>query len=335
MTAASRPEALHGMEDPIASASHIRPDLPVKVLYIGGLGRSGSTLLDRMLGQLPGFFSAGEVRDLWQRGLKENRLCGCGEPFLECPVWAKVGEQAFGGWANVDPEEVQDLARSVDRHALLPLLVAPKGWPPFARKVQRYGELLGPLFRAIRTVSGSHVVIDSSKAPSTAFLLRHCSDIRLSAVHLIRDSRGVAYSWTKKIARPDTPGRVVYMHQFDPSRIAFRWMTRNAMMEMLGRLGVPEVRVRYETLVRSPRQEMIRVLHGLDERFDPGDLAFIDGEHVTLRTNHTVMGNPMRMDNGSVQLRVDDQWRTSMAPKHRRLVTVMTRPLLRRYGYRS
>ena len=34
---------------------------PVRVLYIGGLGRSGSTLLDRMLGQLDGVWSVGEL----------------------------------------------------------------------------------------------------------------------------------------------------------------------------------------------------------------------------------------------------------------------------------
>ena len=70
-------------------------DPGVKVLYIGGLGRSGSTLLDRMLGQLPGFFSAGEIRDLWQRGLRENALCGCGAPFKECEVWTRVGKEAY------------------------------------------------------------------------------------------------------------------------------------------------------------------------------------------------------------------------------------------------
>ena len=33
----------------------------VKVLYIAGSGRSGSTILDRILGQLDGFFSVGEL----------------------------------------------------------------------------------------------------------------------------------------------------------------------------------------------------------------------------------------------------------------------------------
>ena len=310
------------------------PQGPVRVLYIGGLGRSGSTLLDRMLGQLPGFFSAGEIRDLWQRSLKENLLCGCGQPFRSCPVWKEVGEQAYGGWDNVDADEVLGLMRSVDRHNRFVLLVKPGLWPPFARRVERYAAILAPLFRAIHEVSGGATIIDSSKAPSTAFLMRRVPGIQLSAVHLVRDSRGVAHSWTKKVVRPDAPGREMYMHRYQPPRIAFRWMTRNAMMELLGRLGVPEVRVRYETLIREPRQELARLLDGLGHSVAPEDLAFISDGEVTLRPNHTVMGNPMRMDHGPVRLRLDEQWRTAMARKHRGMVTVLTTPLLRRYGYR-
>ncbi|WP_420910932.1 sulfotransferase [Thermus thermophilus] len=36
----------------------------VKVVFIGGYGRSGSTLLDRMLGQVEGFVSVGELRHI-------------------------------------------------------------------------------------------------------------------------------------------------------------------------------------------------------------------------------------------------------------------------------
>jgi Sulfotransferase family len=308
---------------------------PVRVLYIGGLGRSGSTLLDRMLGQVPGLFSAGEVRDLWQRGLKENLLCGCGEPFRSCPIWREVGRQAYGGWDNVDPDEALALMRSVDRHSLFPLLVRPGLWPAFARKVKRYAELLAPLFLAIRDAGGRPTIIDSSKAPSTAFLLRQVPGVELSAVHLVRDSRGVAYSWTKKIARPDAPGREMYMHRYHPPRIAFRWMTRNAMMEMLARGGVPTVRVRYESLIRSPREELARVLQTLGEPYTQDDLSFIADGRVTLGLNHTVMGNPMRMEQGPIELRVDDRWRTSMDRSQRGIVTLLTEPLLRRYGYRS
>jgi hypothetical protein len=306
----------------------------VKVAYIGGLGRSGSTLLDRILGQIPGFFSAGEIRDLWQRGLRENRLCGCGTPFRDCTFWTNVGEEAFGGWDRVDLDEVQAAARTVDRHGLVPLLIAPKLWPPFHRSLRRYTSTLSALYGAIRDVGNTRLIVDSSKAPSSAFVLRQLPDLDLRAIHLIRDSRGVAYSWAKQVVRPDVVGKVVYMHRYRPHRIGLRWVTRNALMELLGRLGVPEVRVRYESLVTSPRVEVERIVRMVDEEVPAEDLSFISNGHVELRANHTVMGNPMRMDSGKIVLRMDDEWRRAMHPSTSGMVTLLTRPMLRRYGYR-
>ena len=70
--------------------------MPTVVLYIAGTGRSGSTLLASILGEVEGVFAAGEVRYLWQRGLAERRLCGCGVPVRDCPVWT-VGELYIAG----------------------------------------------------------------------------------------------------------------------------------------------------------------------------------------------------------------------------------------------
>ncbi|MGB3634443.1 MAG: hypothetical protein WA982_10425, partial [Rubrobacteraceae bacterium] len=66
-----------------------------KVLYIVGLGRSGSTILSNSLGQIDGFFSAGEICYIWRQNFIENRLCGCGQPFDKCPVWTQVVKKAF------------------------------------------------------------------------------------------------------------------------------------------------------------------------------------------------------------------------------------------------
>ena len=73
-----------------------------RVLFIGGWGRCGSTLLDMMLGQVSNVVSAGELREIWLRGCVENRPCGCGAPFWDCSFWRDVGEHAFGGWDQLD-----------------------------------------------------------------------------------------------------------------------------------------------------------------------------------------------------------------------------------------
>src|SRR5438874_2616741 len=51
--------------DTIPRTPSARPDA-VPLLYVGGCGRSGSTLLDRMLGQVPNVCSLGEIGHLWK-----------------------------------------------------------------------------------------------------------------------------------------------------------------------------------------------------------------------------------------------------------------------------
>ena len=51
------------------------------ILFIVGSSRSGSTLLERLLNELPGVLSVGELKRMWRRGFVENRLCSCGQPF--------------------------------------------------------------------------------------------------------------------------------------------------------------------------------------------------------------------------------------------------------------
>src|SRR5690349_9744511 len=66
------------------------PDTQVKVLSIVGSGRSGTTVLASILGEVDGFTSAGELRWLWERGVVEGRPCACGAVPAECPVWSPV-----------------------------------------------------------------------------------------------------------------------------------------------------------------------------------------------------------------------------------------------------
>lgn len=325
-----RPEPARGATDASYDALG-----PVKVLYVGGLGRSGSTLVDRMLGQVPGFFSVGEIIYIWFRGLTQNRLCGCGTPFHECPFWVSVGAEAFGGWDRVDVARMMSLADSVHRHRYLPLQLSPRLWPTYRARLEEYSGVLADLYRAVQVVSGARVIVDSSKAPSYAFVLRRVPGVDLRAVHLVRDSRGTAFSWTKKVVRPDAVDQTVYMQRYHPGRIASRYITRNLMMELLGGLGVPTARMRYEDVVREPRPHVERIVRLAGEEVESGALDFIGDGEVELGVNHTVHGNPLRMKLGRVPLRLDEEWRSSLKRDYYGIVTTLTWPLLRRYGYRS
>src|SRR4029077_7173948 len=127
--------------------------------------------------------------------------------------WHRAGEHAFGGWTKIDPGRVTRLAASVDRSRVIPPLAAPPPGlarraapaPGLARRPARaeYTSYYQRVYAGLAAASGCEVLIDSSKHPSLAFCLRWLGPRRLRVVHVVRDSRAVAYSWTRLIRRPD------------------------------------------------------------------------------------------------------------------------------------
>jgi hypothetical protein len=321
------------VEVAVAAGEGVAEAGPVRVVFIGGLGRSGSTLLDRMLGQLDGVWSVGELVHIWQRGLQENNLCGCGRRFRDCHFWHRVGEEAFGGWEAVDVDEVLALKQAVDRNRCVPLMCLPALWPPYRARLRRYLDLLDRLYRAVRQVAGTPLLVDASKHASHAFLLRRMRGLNLCLVHLVRDSRGVAFSWGKLMRRLEVVDAEALMATTTPLRMSARYLAYNSLFHLLRQLGVPTLLLQYESLVHRPAAELHRVLGHAGRPAADGELGFVGDGWVELGTSHALAGNPMRFDRGRVPLRLDEEWRGKMRWRHRLLTAVSTWPLLLRYGY--
>lgn len=305
----------------------------VQVRYIGGFGRSGSTMLDLMLGQAPGVFSAGEVREIWQSGLVENRLCGCEQPFRDCSFWQAVGDAGFGGWDRVPLPDTLRLRYSVDRPWSFPALPASGMMTNLQSRIQEYTGTLERLYRAIAQVSGASMIVDSSNLPSHAFLLRKMPAIDLRVIHLVRDSRAVAWSWQKRVEKRRADGPSGYLPQYSPAGSSLRWMYYNGLTQSLRWLGVPYHLVRYEDLVRNPYRVTAGLLGQAGLTGEAAQPSYIEGHRVRLKQNHTVEGNPMRFVVGDLDLRSDQAWQRQMPSRDQRLVTTLTLPLLRAYGY--
>jgi Sulfotransferase family len=307
-----------------------------RVIFLGGLGRSGTTLLERLLGELPGVCTAGEVVHMWQRGIVADERCGCGDLFGSCPFWDKVGQAAFGGWAGVDVRRISELRAAVDRIRRVPALAAPVLQPATRREVDEYVAFYARVYAAIAEVSGCETVVDSSKHASLAFCLRWHPDLDLRVVHVVRDSRAVAFSWTRQVSRPDS-ATASYMTRYPPARAAALWNAHNSALHLLPRVGVATTRIRYEDLVAAPAATVAKVAEFAGLPSQLGELGYLHGDvdlrWAELSAAHTASGNPMRFATGQVPIRRDEQWRTAMPAGQRRMVTGLTLPLLARYGY--
>jgi hypothetical protein len=328
-------------DTPLRDVTAIRPGeqnvrKATTVVYIAGSGRSGSTLLERMLGGLPGFVNAGEINDMFRRMAMYDELCGCGRTFFTCEFWVGVGERAFGGWSRDLIDEVVMLQSDVVRQRYLARLMLPRlARPRYLAQLERYGEIHARLYAAIVAQSGARVVVDASKGASFAMAIARGGGVDLRMIHLVRDARGVAFSWAKaNVSRPHGDGPRATMHRFNPSETAARWAILQAEIAASRRYMQASVRLRYEDLVAAPAEQIVRCVQALGLAIDPAkDLAYINGRTVDLAQSHGLSGNPSRFRSGPQELRADEQWRTDMARWDRFSTTAIAAGSLARYGY--
>jgi hypothetical protein len=262
-----------------------------RLVYIGGYGHSGSTLLEYLLAASPKVVACGEVASvLRERGRKGK--CTCGREVRLCPLWGPL----LASTETLDGMTHERLARA---------LVAQDG--------------------------GAHaVLVDSSKtAWRSAAVPFHLAselgqDFRL--VHLVRDPRAVSWSAVKKSGRRGTRP----LMQLRSGSAALGWWIANLACERFGRLYPDRyLRVRYEDLARSPGETMRRlfaeILPGSEWR--AGDIGGSDNRHQ-------LYGNRMRSASLSLAgVKEDSGWTRDMPPVYRSLVSALTAPLRRRYGY--
>ncbi len=306
------------------------PSTRIKVLYIAGAGRSGSTVLCNLLGQVDGFFSCGELYNLY-RTPPDQRYCGCGKLLSQCEVWDAILRRTLGNDYGRQTARVLQLRNEIARSRYALLWAAPflRAWA--VEKAREYLTLTGQLYRHIADVTQSRVIVDSSKVSSYGQLLAQIPGIDLRLVFLVRDARAVAYSWQRKKLKPSPEGQT-HIRTASPARGALSWIGHNVATEMLiGSARVPRLRIQYEEFAASPRRVVERIAQFAGES---APLPALDGNVVEMQVHHTVGGNPDRFRTGPVALKPDDEWQFKMMPIDRAITTLLTWPLLLRYGYR-
>lgn len=308
---------------------------PATVVYIAGSGRSGSTLLERIMGTLPGFVNVGELIDAFRKAMRFDELCGCGENFSRCEFWVRVGERAFGGWTLEFVDEVSQLQRDVGRQRHLGFLAAPqRGTSRFREKLDRYGDVYSRLYAAILAESGARVVVDASKGTAQALAVSRGQGVDLRLVHLVRDARGVAFSWAKAgVDRPQGVTRGTTMAHFSPQLTAARWIRVQAETTAARRFLTASTMLRYEDLIADPAREIVKLLAEIGLPVEEAALGRIDGRAVDLPLSHGLSGNPSRFKTGPQELRLDEQWRRDMAAWDRLSTTTIAAGSLTRYRY--
>ena len=312
-----------------ASMQASRPS--ARVLFIGGSGKSGSTLLGALLGQQSTLFNAGEMNLFWAKWRDPGERCGCGERLTECAFWGAVVADVED--VGVAPTRMAELSAQLDHTRQLPRVLSRSLHRPtsdaWAELVAGTDHLYASAFRRSRAA----FIVDGSKLPTHLMLLRDLPDVDVRVLHLIRDGRAVAFSWERKrrLARAGEPqGSGMRRHRFAAADLAI-WHLQNLSIDRLAGRFSHATRIRYEALATAPATAIRDALKRLEVQLaDEGTVS----EGLGGASGHAVGGNDrVRFAGGGTTIAADEAWKTDVRGLRLRLWTLLAAPGLRHFGY--
>jgi hypothetical protein len=189
----------------------------IQLIYIGGYGRSGSTLLEYLLTASHKVVACGEVSAALHARLKKKQ-CTCGKPVSDCTVWHHISETRgeLHSWTHKDLSLA--LSESIASH--------------------------------------DAVMVDSSKtawgSATVPFALRRTLGRRFHLIHLVRDPTAVCWS---AIQRHERSSAVRANRTLQCISATLGWWVANLACELFSCVYPNQYRrLCYEDLANSPRE---------------------------------------------------------------------------------
>ena len=302
----------------------------LKIIYIASSGRSGSTILDLLLGAHPSCWTLGEFHILPWELRTHVKPCGCGDSVENCPFWGSIVGELQDVLLHGSISRFRDSYWG-SRPLLfgeIPFLASQSPWHRQKRKEQlhKYGcdneRVLTKVLDRAKALKGDQVtwLVDASKSVYRLLWLKEAGQFDVRVIHLVKDPRAFVYSMCKN--RPGL-SRPWWLW-----KAALRWNVENRLFDRLFQkhFTANEVlRMRYDDLASDPQSCLGRISKWLDVSADD---RLPDKFRIE---NHGIAGNPSRFETGGIRL--DEKWRVELRRGSQLLVRAATSGPARRYGF--
>ena len=256
-----------------------------QIIYIAGFERSGSTILDIMVGNMNNHFSVGELSFYPVNGIVDNEFCSCGERVMDCSFWKRVTER-WNRERKLSIEQFNSTHWNNFRnkrffHLMKNLVLPDNNFNTFVADTKL-------LYNIIWSENGGRVIIDSSKSPYRMLLLKKAG-FNPRVVHVVRKISGVLYSAQKLIKKDPTKGIEKELGNRKPFNVIITWLINNIFVKLFSS-GLSRTVIRYENFIHSPESEL-------------GKVAPLSEAYLSLLKNngpfnaaHLVAGGRIRME---------------------------------------
>ncbi len=213
-----------------------------KVLYIMGAGRSGTTLLDIILGNANNVFSVGEIIKF---------------PYLRaCPHGFPKSSPNYKFWKTIEKSFFSKISYSYNTLVLVSKIIESHSFfflnyfdviPPTIKNV--YRKYINTLFSSIFENINADIVVDSSKYPGRALALSKFLNYPIYIIYLVRDPRGVVKSFSKK--NVEQPPK-----KFIQANIYYFVINMFCHLVLRKLRNVPYIKIKYENLIKNPEDQL-------------------------------------------------------------------------------
>ena len=314
----------------IARENNAGPQDNGGLIYVAGIARCGSTLFGLALGMADDHIFVGELRSIWDEGVRRNFLCNCGVPFHECSFWSAVMDEAYGGMDACLSRNIHQLSEKiVKKTAFRDIFDPSRRSASLQRDIDTLNAETLTLHQAIRKISGKSWIVDISKNANCAWMNSALYGPKLKLISLTRDPRGVAFSMTRVKFKPENRDPSATLNRARPWASARKWVKRHREIERLS--GQAEVtHLTYEEFLQDTPSALAKVF---DQEQVEQVLEGLGAAAIERPMSHAVAGNPHRFQKSGLVLKLDEEWKTGLALKDRLIVQAIAAPLMRKYGY--
>ncbi|MFH1426570.1 MAG: sulfotransferase [Candidatus Kerfeldbacteria bacterium] len=278
-----------------------------EIIYISGIGRSGSTLLDLVISSSTSVCSVGEMYK-FNAMAEEGVPCSCGRAMTVCPFWSDAA-------ANQKQFHIENRMNVRDYLKILHYALNPLYRNLRFAHTSDNAALLSEL--SGKCTSGVKYFLDSSKEVGRLAELHSDPSLKVTNIFVIRDARAVANSFNSGKQGP----RKSYFLSLG------KWLLMNFLiMRYVRKSGVPTLFIHYEKFCREPKAHLESIARFLNIEI-PADYA----ERVrTMDDYHNIGGNRLALPERRKAfsgIRCDETWKTEQPLWKRAIAAILIYPI--------
>jgi hypothetical protein len=296
----------------------------IKLVYITGYGKSGGTLIGRLLGDTKNAFFVGELRYFWRYGILKNYDCTCGQKFDNCSFWKAVKDEYFQSFPSINIEEISEELRKFEKlknYFKLKRYLKNKNNKVFKEKLNKYLQHNEKLYETISKLSGKKILVDYSNIPGRLLALSFSDKFEIYPIHLVRDPRGVLNSYIQADLRYYGKNKHSNLRQVLVWNI--NTIFSRIIIKKLESGKIPSIL--YKNFVKSPTG-ILNKLEGLfDDKFNYEEK---NGKaSVCLEPGHVFSGNRSRFESSNITLVEDTKWKKQLSLPNKILANIVSLPI--------